>query len=278
MNVNEASHSSDPGQPIRQTLHPRSDWEPNWSPDGRHLVYTSNRYDSSQEIYMLSVANKTQGNFDRSVTRLTNHPENNDNLPAWSPDGKRIAFSSYREENWDIYVLDVEDLPQGTVSDKLTRLTIHPDNDLAPTWSPDGTRLAFTHVEDTNGNGYLDGQDTGEIYMMNADGSNMIRLTDNLANEGGPAWSPDGTRIAFWSTRDANQEIYVMNADGSGQMNLSNHLAKDTHPTWSPDSRRLAFVSDRDGNDEIYLMNADGSGQTNLTHNPAQDQDPAWGP
>ena len=80
-----------------------------------------------------------------------------------------------------------------------------------------------------------------------------------------PAWSPDGSRIAFESFRDRNHEIYVMNADGSDVIQLTDNRGFDRSPAWSPDGSRIAFDSDRDGNDEIYVMNADGSGQTNLT-------------
>ena len=106
-----------------------------------------------------------------------------------------------------------------------------------------------------------------EIYVMNADGSGSRRLTHNRAFDGEPAWSPDGRKIAFQSTKaiGGNKEIYVMNADGSGKRNLTRNPAKDGRPSWSPDGRRIAFVSDRDGRLEAHVMNADGSGQRSLT-------------
>lgn len=82
----------------------------------------------------------------------------------------------------------------------------------------------------------------------------MTRLTANESLDAYPAWSPDGRRLAFTSTRDGNAEIYVMNADGSGQTRLTVNDGLDAGAAWSPDGRRLAFTSDRDGNDEIYVM------------------------
>jgi Tol biopolymer transport system component len=255
-----------------------SDWYPAWSPDGLYIAFTSNRYDRSQEIFVVNVAKAFASTTGSRATRLTHHPEHNDFLPAWSPDGQHIAFTTYREENEDIYVMNFEDALQGDSGSQLTRLTTDLGDDWGPRWSPDGTRIAFTHVDDTNQDGYINAQDTGEIYVMNADGSELTRLTHNLVNDSFPAWSPDGTQIAFGTSRDANGEVYVMNADGSGQTNLTNHSAGDGAPTWSPDGRRIAFNSNRDGNSEIYIMNADGSGQFPLTNNSVTDENPAWGP
>jgi Tol biopolymer transport system component len=117
-----------------------------------------------------------------------------------------------------------------------------------------------------------------EIYVMNADGSGLIRLTHTELDDAMPAWSPDGRRIAFVSWRDRNFEIYIMNADGSGLTKLTDNPARDYHPTWSPDGQRIAFASERDGNFEIYVMNADGSGKVNITNNPAHDRSPEWSP
>ena len=131
------------------------------------------------------------------VTRLIDH-DADDLTPAWSPDGRRIAFASGGRARLDIYVMDASGF---------TRLT---DNDGGtPAWSPDGRRIAFTSDRDGN----------PEIYVMNADGSGVTRLTYNDArdlflNDSFPAWSPDGRRIAFHSHRDGNMEIYVMNAAG----------------------------------------------------------------
>ena len=107
----------------------------------------------------------------------------------------------------------------------------------------------------------------GEIYVMNADGSGQTNLTNNTAWDSSPAWSPDGSKIAFVSSRDGNDEIYVVNADGSGvtRLTYNNERDFDWAPSWSPDGSKIAFtfccLDDKKG---IYVMNADGSGVTKL--------------
>jgi Tol biopolymer transport system component len=118
-----------------------------------------------------------------------------------------------------------------------------------------------------------------EIYIMNANGTGQTRLTTNDARDLFPAWSPDGSKIAFASDRDGNYEIYVMNADGTGQTRITTNGASDEDPAWSPDGSKIAFSSDRDGYAEIYIMNTDGTGQTRLTTNvDVWEGVPAWSP
>ncbi|UCC45446.1 MAG: VCBS repeat-containing protein, partial [Candidatus Zixiibacteriota bacterium] len=134
---------------------------------------------------------------------------------------------------------------------------------------PSETQIAFTS-EATGG---------GDIYSMNADGSNLTRLTDDPSPDLGPAWSPDGTRIAFISMRSGNPDIYVMDADGANVTQLTSHSAMDFWPDWSPDGSRILFASWRDTNGEIYVINADGSNLRRLTSTPNSSEDfPAWSP
>ncbi len=176
---------------------------------------------------------------------------------------ERIVFTSYRDGNGEIYVMNADGSGQ-------TRLTNNTALDLEPSFSADGTKIAFTSYRDGN----------GEIYVMNADGSGQTRLTNNTAEDNQPSFSADGTKIAFTSRRDGNsgiyREIYVMNADGSGQTRLTSNADEDSQPSFGADGTKIAFTSYRDGNGgEIYVMNADGSDQTRLTNDTAEDIQPS---
>ena len=200
-----------------------------------------------------------------NVIKLTQH-DASDWSPTWSPDGRRIAFMSYRDGDPDIYVMDDD----GT---NLTNLT-QQDGDYqywAPAWSPDGRRIAFmSDLSDRDGD--------PDIYVMDDDGTNLTNLTQHDASDWGLAWSPDGRRIAFMSDRDGNTGIYVMDDDGTNLTKLTQHDASDSRPAWSPDGRRIAFRSDRDGNYGIYVMDDDGTNLTKLTQHASYYWDPVWSP
>ena len=193
--------------------------------------------------------------------------------PAWSPDGTQIAFTTSRDGNLEVYIMQAD-------GSNPVNLTNNPGFDAEPTWSPDGTKIAF--ITDRDGHGDID--DFFEVYVMDADGSNPINLTnDPGSNDFSPAWSPDGTRIAFTSVLGdlGRLEIFVMNADGSSPVNLTNNSAADDFfPAWSSDGTKIAFTTNRDGilNSEVYVMDADGSNPSNVTNDPGNDFAPAWSP
>ncbi len=115
------------------------------------------------------------------------------------------------------------------------------------------------------------------IYVMNADGTGTRNLSGGAGYDGDAAWSRDGSRLAFSSTRDGSYQIYVMNADGSGQQKLTG-AGNNRFPSWSPDGSRIAFASNRDGNWQIYVMSSSGANQTRLTVNNSREESPSWSP
>jgi len=140
-----------------------------------------------------------------------------------------------------------------------------------PSWSADGSKIAFTSNADGD----------NEIYVMNAGGTGRVQLTSGDANDQLPSWSPDGTRIAFASTRSGQNRIYVLNANGSNVVALTTRVGDgdDNLPAWSPDGAKIVFTSTRGaGYSQIYVMNADGSNQTALTSTSQYELDPRWSP
>ena len=264
---------ADGDNPRRLTNNRGADLSPSWSPDGKRIAFVSDRDGHvhirgwpTYEIYVMDADGGNEQN-------LTNDP-NNDKSPSWSPDGKHIVFSSDRDNNRDhnieIYVMDAD-------GGNLQRLTNNLTEDEHPSWSPDGKRIAFSARRD--GHFENDFGITYEIYVMDADGGNLQRLTENRNNDWNSSWSPDGERIAFMSDRKGdvvNWDIYVMDADGGNLQRLTENRVYDSSPSWSPDGKRIAFFSFRDENAEIYVMDADGGNEQNLTNNPHADDSPTW--
>jgi Tol biopolymer transport system component len=250
------------------TNHPTSDdTDPQWSPDGSQIAFASTR-NGREDIYVIAVPDRTDADGS-NARRLTHHPAV-DADPTWSPDGARIAFVSLRDGNVEIYVVDAD-------GNNLQRLTQNTYNDFEIDWSPDGTCIAVSSQMGMYGNIYLINV---EAALQDPAGHERQQLTDTDAHDAFPAWSPDGSRIAFISNREGggNWEIYVMDADGGNQERLTYTDAIEGPPSWSPDGTQIAFESDRDGDFEIYVMAADGTDVRPLTDNSVQDRNPDWRP
>ena len=170
----------------------------------------------------------------------------------------RIVFTSLRDGNYEIYVMD-------TNGGNQENLTNHPAYDHQPDWSPDGTKIAF--VSDRDGGGT-------QIYVMDADGKNVIRLTDGRRFKEGPDWSPDGGKIVF-SVHDLVNHIDVMDADGRNREKFEDQAL---YPSWSPDGEEIAFVSLRDGVNEINVIGVGGRGRKRVTHDLAPKLNPSFSP
>jgi Tol biopolymer transport system component len=254
---------------------------PNLSPDGRRIAFI--RDDNGKDSHALYVV----GVDGSGLQRLTSSPANLGE-PAWSPDGSRIAFLRGYDTTFgglayilschpEIYVIDV-------ASAKEVNLT-RGEGGVDPTWSPDGTQIAFSSARDGN----------YEIYTMTSDGNGVKRLTDTEWAEAEPAWSPDGKRIAYAAhllqegvvcgfmptgrpdgTGEERTSVYVMGARGENQTELE-VTGGGNEPTWSPDGTSLALVITNDkGDSQVYVTDADGTSLTKLTSDSTQKSSPSW--
>lgn len=214
---------------------------PSWAPDGSGVGFAAAGVGGESDLFLALV-------YEDGVLPIL-EAEGNDDRPVIAPVDVKVAFISDRDgDEFDIYMLDID------AGGEITRLTDHIDRDSSPAWSPDGSQIVFRRRTDGN----------SDIFVMNADGSDVRQLTNDPAFDGDPIWSPDGTEILFASDRDGDFDIWVMNADGSNQVALTDHPATDEYPTWSRDGEYIAFQSNRHGATQIWVMRWDGSDQSLL--------------
>lgn len=181
---------------------------PSWSPDGSQIVFTSQQVANSGEPIDIYVADTSSASKPRLV-------QENADTPFWQPHGELIAFHGEHEGKRGIFLMN----PYGEILRMVkSDATDREIPDIA--WSPDGMRLAFGR---------------GDIYIIDADGSNLFRLTDSPdSNDSAPSWSPDGQQIAFQSYQAEHTEIYIVNADGTNLRQLTNSPENKFNPVWSP--------------------------------------------
>lgn len=227
---------------------------PRWSPDRRHLVFTTYRSRTKQDIDAIELTTGKRAT-------LVSMPGLNI-TPAFSPDGTELAFASSSEGNAELYKLNVR-------TKTLTRLTVNNGGDLSPAWAPSGRELAF--VSDRGG--------SPQIYLMNADGSNVRRLTFEGDHNAAPAWSPRGNWIAHVCRgQDRQYKLCLISPDGQKRIQITSGQGVDDSPSWSPDGRHLVFSSTAEGKSHIYMINNDGTDLERLTSGGAHHSAPAWSP
>jgi len=218
---------------------------PSISPDGQ-TVYFSSSQSGRFEIYSIDINGNNSQRLTNDIGSLY--------APELSPDGEKIIFTNNGKGLW---IMKPDGKNPHPITDR---------DDIDPTWSPDGSMIAFASSR----------SGVRQLYVMNADRTDIRQLTflDNMG--GRSTWSPDGTRLAFYRGPAGDRNIYIINIDGTDLVQLTNG-GDNLGPSWSPDGNWIAFTSFRDGNNEIYVIHPDGTGLTRLTINPISDWQPRWG-
>ncbi|MEW6410115.1 MAG: Tol-Pal system beta propeller repeat protein TolB [Nitrospirota bacterium] len=225
---------------------------PSWSPDGREILFASERR-RNWDLYV----------FDRRQLKedIISYQVGLNFAASFSPDGKKIALTMSRDGNPEIYTINRE-------GKDLRRLTNNFAIDVSPRWSLDGKQIVF--VSNRGG--------SPQIYIMDSDGNNVRRLTFEGSYNTSPAWSPRGDKIAFTSRINGKFQISIINPDGSGLQQLTFNTGNNEDPSWSSDGRYIAFSSTREGKYAIFVMLANGEGQRRISPGGIEAFSPSWSP
>jgi TolB protein len=241
---------SDGHHPVRITDHRSIVLNPDFSPTGRELIFTSYRAGNPdlfrKEIY---TGQEARLSFRKGL-----------NIAGrYRADGREIALTLSQSGNPELALI-------GTGGTMLRRLTQHWAIDVDPSWSPAGDRIAF--VSDRQGNPH--------IFVLDVLSGEITRLTETGKYNATPAWSPTGDRIAFTRMENNRFDIHAIRPDGSDERRLTFGPGNKEHPRWSPDGRFLVYSSDQEGTKAIYVMRADGTGSRRISPPGGQCQHPAW--
>ena len=219
---------------INLTNHKADDWSPAWSPDGNRIAFSSNR-EGSRDIYIMDVDGS-------NLFNLTRH-SSNDMDPTWSPTGDQIAFSSDRNGQFDIYVISLDD--KNTV-----QLTSDPERDIVPEWSPDGTQIAFLSYRNRNGD------DRGNIFVMDADGSHLFQLTTTGVSRAAK-WHPNSTWIFIAADLNPDDNFYspyILDIETSDSFPAVPYPGFfPTSLSWSPDGSKAVFFDVAEYTGDFYV-------------------------
>ena len=242
-------------------------WHPSWSPNSQHIIY-SQLYEHGLFITDNNGKNIVNVKPDQSVERTAI-------MPAWSPSRSQIAY---------IGVIVTKPLPPNPLhiyrmnlaEERVTVLTFGGTENRVPlAFRPDGRNILFAFQSS-----FDEEIESSDIYVMDADGKNMINLTNTPEKEQFASWSPDGKQIVFDISMVAGQSaIFVMGANGQNSRRLTFEPGINGAPHWSPDGNKIAFLSSRDGTPKIYTMNTDGQNVRQITHRQRKFYGaPAWSP
>lgn len=221
------------------------------------IAYIGERTMGVKELYVMDY----DGNDSQAMTTYRSILM----TPAWSPDGEKIAFTSFRRGGSDIEIL-------GRIDRRPYAFERAGGTTTTPAWSPDGSKIAFATSRD--------GSDT-EIYVADWNGKNMRRLTVNKAVDISPVWNPrTGREIAFTSDRSGSPQVYIMDAEGTNVRRLVEEGGHAVEPAWSPDGQRIAFAWQRSrmSNFDIYIHDLATGMNTQITHDAADNERPTWAP